>query len=319
MKPKAPDNNSPMLTTSKRRGSHEYESERTVHRRLDRQRRRVVLRRVLFHLFVIVGAFIMIYPLLWLLASSLKPSDEIWTTVTSLVPRHMTLRHYIDGWQGFGGVTFAVFYKNTIIYAGLGTVLAVVTSALVAYGFARISFPGSRLWFGAMLVTLMLPGEVILIPQYILFSRLGMVNTFVPLLLPRFLDQAGQAFFIFLIVQFIRGIPLELDEAAQLDGYGRFGIFSRIIVPLIQPPLMTSAIFSLYWTWGDFFGPLIYLNSPKLYTVSLALRAFADPSGLTNWGQIFAMSFLSLVPIIAVFIGFQRYIVEGINTAGIKG
>jgi multiple sugar transport system permease protein len=154
------------------------------------------------------------------------------------------------------------------------------------------------------------------VPEYILFSKLGMVNTFWPLLLPRI---GGQAFFIFMIMQFIRSIPRELDDAAAIDGCSEFGIFSRIIVPLISPALVTAAIFSFYFTWGDFLSPLIYLNDPKLYTISVALRTFADPSSVTNWGAIFAMGTITLVPVFAVFIFFQRYLIEGISTAGLSG
>jgi multiple sugar transport system permease protein len=286
---------------------------------IQQKRRRARLHRTLFHVIVVVGGLIMIYPLLWLLASSLKPNDQIWNTVTSLIPVHATLQHYFDGWSGFGGVTFTTFYINTFIYAGFGTILAIVTSTVVAFGFARIRFPGSHIWFGIMLLTLMLPVQIQIIPQYIIFSQLNLVNSFVPLLLPRFLGQAGQAFFIFMIVQFIRGVPIELDEAAEIDGAGKFGIFTRVVLPLIKPPIITSAIFSFYWTWGDFLTPLVYLNSPQLYTISLALRSFADPSGLTDWGAIFAMSFLSLLPVIIVFIAFQRYIVQGVSTSGLKG
>jgi multiple sugar transport system permease protein len=162
----------------------------------------------------------------------------------------------------------------------------------------------------------MLPSQVQLIPQYIFYNQLGWVNTYLPLLVPRL---CGQAFFIFLMMQFIRGIPRELDEAAEIDGCSRIGIFFRIIMPLIWPAVITSAIFSFYWTWEDFFTPLIYLNNPKLYTISLALRASADPNSVTNWGAIFAMSALSLIPVLAVFVFFQRYLIQGISTTGIKG
>jgi multiple sugar transport system permease protein len=155
-----------------------------------------------------------------------------------------------------------------------------------------------------------------MIPQYIVFTKLGWINTFLPLLLPRFF---GSAFFIFLMVQFMRGIPVELDEAAEIDGCSKFGIFFRIILPLIQPALITAAIFSFYWTWEDFMGPLIYLQDPHLYTVSLAIRAYSDPSVGTDWGSVFAMSSLSLLPVFIIFIAFQRYLVEGISTTGIKG
>jgi len=173
-----------------------------------------------------------------------------------------------------------------------------------------------EVWFTFMLITLMLPVQVQVVPEYILFSKLGWVNTFWPLLLPRI---GGQAFFIFMIMQFIRGIPRELDDAAAIDGCSEFGIFWRVMVPLISPALVTAAIFSFYFTWGDFLTPLIYLNDPKLYTISVALRTFADPSSVTNWGAIFAMGTLALVPVFAAFVFFQRYLVEGISTAGLSG
>ncbi|MCK6624619.1 MAG: carbohydrate ABC transporter permease [Anaerolineae bacterium] len=258
----------------------------------------------------------MIYPILWLFASSLKASDEIWTNVTSLIPDRLAFENYPNGWAGFGGVTFGTFFANSFFYAGIGTVTAVLSSALVAYGFARIRFAGRSFWFTCMMLTLMLPVQVQIIPQYIVFNWLEWVNTFYPLLLPRFF---GIPFFIFLIMQFIRGIPIELDEAAEIDGCSKIGIFFRIILPLIQPALITSAIFSFYWTWEDFLTPLIYLNDIKLFTVSVALRSFSDPSAATDWGAVFAMSALSLVPVFVIFVLFQRYLVEGISTSGLKG
>src|SRR6185503_13841568 len=219
-------------------------------------------------------------------------------------------------WRGLGGISFAVFFRNSFFYAGLATLFSVISSAIVAYGFARLRFVGQRFWFTCMILTLMLPSQVQLIPQYILFNKLDWVNTYLPLLVPRL---CGQAFFIFMMMQFIRGIPRELDEAAEIDGCIRIGIFFRIILPLIKPALITAAIFSFYWTWEDFQGPLIYLSNPKLYPVSLALRASADGNSVTNWGALFAMASLSLVPVFAVFIFFQRYLVEGISTTGLKG
>ena len=278
--------------------------------------RRMPTRTLLYHLLVGGLGILMLYPILWLFASSFKGAAEIWTNVRSLIPQDFTLANYTNGWRGFGGITFATFYANSFFYAGVATLLTVLASAVVAYGFARINFVGRRIWFACMLATLMLPVQVQIIPQYIIFSELGWINTFYPLLLPRI---GGQAFFIFMIMQFIRGIPKDLDEAAEMDGCGKGGIFFRIILPQIVPALITAAIFSFYWTWEDFLTPLIYLNDPKLYTVSLALRAFADPSGQTDWGAIFAMSSLSLVPVFVIFVAFQRFLVEGISTTGLKG
>jgi len=258
----------------------------------------------------------MIYPILWLAGSSFKPAGEIWTRVYSLIPRVPTFDNYVNGWKGFGGVSFAVYYRNTIFYATVGTLAAIVSSSIVAFGFARIDFPLKNVWFACMIATLMLPAQVSIIPQYIMFNKIGWINSYFPLIVPRLF---GQAFFIFMIMQFIRGIPRELDEAADIDGCGRGGTFFRIILPLLKPAMFTAAIFSFYWTWSDFLAPLIYLNNPKIYTISLALRSFSDPGGLTDWGAIFAMSFLSLVPVLALFVAFQRYLVQGIASTGIKG
>lgn len=281
-----------------------------------RGRPRLDTRTTFYHVLVMGFAFVMLYPILWLFASSFKSTSEIWTNVSSLIPQNPTLQNYVNGWAGFGGISFTTFYRNSFFYAIVGTFLTVMASGIVAYGFARIQFAGRQIWFFCMLATLMLPIQVQIIPQYIMFSQLGWINTFLPLLLPRI---GGTAFFIFMIMQFIRGIPIEMDEAADIDGCGKVGIFFRIILPQIVPALITASIFSFYWTWEDFLTPLIYLNAPELYTISLALRSFADPSAATDWGAIFAMSSLSLVPVFVIFVMFQRYLVEGISTTGLKG
>ena len=278
--------------------------------------RHPVARTLLYHGLVGVFALLMLYPILWLVGSSFKPPDEIWTNQTAIIPNEFYPQNYPNGWAGFGGISFATFYRNSLFYATLGTILSVSASAVVAYGFARVRFRGRRIWFAVMLVTLMLPTQVQIIPQYIVFKQLGWLNTFYPLLLPRI---GGSAFFIFMIIQFIRSIPIDLDEAAMIDGASKFGIFARVILPQLTPAIITAAIFSFYWTWDEFLVPLIYLNSPELYLVSLALRTFSDPSGQTDWGAIFAMSALSLLPVFVIFVSFQRYLVEGISTTGLKG
>jgi multiple sugar transport system permease protein len=274
------------------------------------------IRSVVYHVGVILLGFLMLYPVLWLVSSSLKPADQIWGQVSSLIPRELHFENYGVGWQGFGGITFLTFYKNSFIYAGLGTLFDVTASAIVAYGFGRVKFVGRNFWFAIMLMTLMLPSQILLIPQYIIFSKLGWNNTFLPLLLPKL---GGGVFFIFMIVQFIRGIPVDLDEAAMIDGCSKIGIFHRIILPQIQPAIVTATIFSFYWSWEEFLAPLIYLTNPNLYTISVALRNFSDPGGITNWGAMFAMLSLSLLPVFLIFVFFQRYLVEGIATTGLKG
>nr|MBO2493628.1 ABC transporter permease [Clostridia bacterium] len=214
------------------------------------------------------------------------------------------------------GTSFDLFFKNSLFYSGVGTIGTVISFLTVAYGFSRVNFKGRNFWFACMMMTMMLPAQVVIIPQFIMFHKFNWVNSFKPLIVPTF--TAGP-FFVFLIMQFIRGIPSELDEAAKIDGCNKYEIFFRIIVPLVKPAIITTTIFSFYWKWDDFLGPLLYLNKPKLYTVSLALRAFNDATTKTNWGGLLAMSTLSLVPVLIIFFAFQRYLVEGIATTGLKG
>lgn len=233
-----------------------------------------------------------------------------------MIPSEIQWENYQKGWEGFGRLTFGTFFKNSLIITITSTVAQVASSALVAYGFARINFRGKKILFACMILTMLIPSQVLMIPQYLLFSFLGWINTWIPLILPGFF---GVPFFIFLIMQFIRGIPIELDESAKLDGCGQFGIFFRIVLPNITPALVTATIFAFYWKWEDFMGPLIYLQSAELYPVSLALRLFSDPSAVTDWGAMFAMSVASLIPVFILFVLFQKYLVEGISTTGLKG
>ncbi len=277
-------------------------------------KRRKWVRLFPYHFFLIAFGFVMVYPILWMVSSSFKENAEIFGNA-SLLPGRVVLDNYARGWRYIGKLTFATFFENSLLYTVLATFGTVVSSAIIAYGFARIRFIGRNFWFACMMVSLMIPYQVTMIPQFIMFFQLKWVNSFLPLIVPMFF---GQPFFVFLIIQFIRGIPQELDEAAKIDGCGRFRIFRDIIMPLCVPAIITSAIFQFYWKWDDFLGPLLYLNKPKLYTVSLALRMFSDPATSTDWGAIFAMSTLSLVPIFLLFVFFQKYLVQGISTTGLK-
>ena len=268
-----------------------------------------------YHIFCIALSFVMLYPLLWLLSSSFKDSADVFASY-SLIPKSLNFSNYISGWAGFGGISFGIFFKNTLLIVIVQTIGAVISSVMVAYGFARIKFKGSSVMFGIMMITMMLPYQVIMIPQFVMFHKFGWVNTYLPMILPAF---TGRVFDIFLLVQFIRGIPYEMDEAAVIDGCNEFTKFARIILPLIKPAIVTVFIFNFYLRWDDFMGPLIYLNSPEKYTISLALRTFADSTAAVNWGAMFAMSFLSLLPVILIYLFAQKNITEGIATTGIKG
>ena len=270
----------------------------------------------LFHFAAITIGFIMIYPLLWMFSSSLKNNSEIFVNAYSLIPKNWdVLTNYVSGWAGIGGVSFFTFLANSLIVAVVGTVGGVLSSMLAAYGFARIKFKGSKVWFACVITTLMIPNQVMVVPQYIIFKKLGLINHLSSLIAPWFF---GGAFFIFLMVQFIRNIPIELDEAAMLDGCNKFQIFYKILLPLISPAVITSTIFSFYWIWQDFFQPLIFMSNTKNFTVSLALNMFLDPNSSNNYGGMFAMSVVSLVPVIVIFLVFQKYLVEGIASSGLK-
>jgi pectin-derived oligosaccharide transport system permease protein len=271
-------------------------------------------RSVIKHVLLIAASVVMIYPLLWMLVSSLRPNDLIFRT-PGLWLNDVYVKNYTQGWNALSN-PFGHYMINSAIVV-IGAIAGNLFScSLAAYAFARLKFRLKTLWFAIMLMTIMLPIHVVVVPQYIIFQKLGLVNTFVPLILPKFL--ATDAFFVFLMVQFIRGIPLELDEAARLDGCGHWRIFSRMMIPLMGPAIATSAIFTFIWTWSDFFTPLIYLTDPIAYTVPVALRSFLDATSASNYGAMFAMSILSLIPIFLAFLFGQRFLVRGIATTGGK-
>jgi len=256
----------------------------------------------------------MLYPVIWWAGASLKKTEEL--SLPTIWPSTPMWSNYWDGWHFSAEYTFAHFFGNTLLME-LGNVLGgVATAAIVAYGFGRLNFKLRGFWFSILLLTMMLPGQVTVVPQYILFNKLGFVDSYVPLVLPHFFG--GGAFFIFLLVQFIRGIPKDLDEAATIDGASVYGIFLRVILPLLKPALVTVAIFTFIWSWDDFFAQVLYLSSVDKFTVGLALRMFIDQFDI-QWGQLLAMSLLSIFPSVIIFFLAQKHFVEGIATTGLKG
>jgi multiple sugar transport system permease protein len=272
-------------------------------------------RALIYHVVLCLASIAMLYPLLWMLASSFKPDSEIFGNA-SLWSQNFSLAAYWRGWSGLQ-VTFGKFFLNSLIVSLCCVAGNVMSCSLAAYAFARLKFRGQKFWFALMLGTLMLPYHVTLIPQYILFLNLDWVDTFLPLIVPKFL--AVDAFFIFLLVQFFRSIPRELDEAAQIDGCGPWRIYWMVMLPLSVPALATAAVFTFIWTWDDFFGPLVYLNDMNSYTVQLGLRSFVDSTGKSDWSALFAMSTLTLLPLFVFFLLFQRLLINGIATTGLKG
>ena len=271
-------------------------------------------RSILKHAGLIAASIVMVYPVLWMLVSSLRPTDVIFRT-PGLWLNELYTKNYTEGWFALE-YSFGQYMINSAIVVVGAIAGNLLSCSLAAYAFARLKFRLRGLWFSIMLMTIMLPIHVVVVPQYIIFNQLGLVNTFVPLILPKFL--ATDAFFVFLMVQFIRGIPRELDEAAVIDGCGHWRIFTRVMLPLMGPAIATSAIFTFIWTWSDFFTPLIYLTDPIAYTVPVALRSFLDATAGSNWGAMFAMSILSLIPLFLAFLFGQRFLVKGIATTGGK-
>lgn len=276
-----------------------------------------MIKSAIYHVLVFLCGLIMLYPLIWMVMSSFKPTNTIFQTAGSLIPETFTFENYINGWKGFAKVTFSTFLKNSLFISIVATIGTVLSSAVVAYGFARFQFKGKKLLFSAMLLSMMLPAQVLMIPQYLWFQKLGWVGSYKPLIIPYCF--AIQGFFVYLISNFISGIPKDLDEAAKIDGCSYVSIFTKIILPLIKPALVTSSIFSFMWRWDDFLSALLYVNKSVQYPVSLALKLFCDPGSSSDYGAMFAMASLSILPSVLIFVFFQRYLVEGISTSGLKG
>lgn len=274
-------------------------------------------RSIVYHVVICLIGIIMIYPLVWMIMSSFKETGTIFTTAGSLIPEKFILDNYRNGWKGFAGIAFSTFFKNSLLISIVATIGTILSSAVVAYGFARFEFRGRKLMFTAMLLSMMLPAQVLMIPQYIWYQKLNWVGSYMPLIIPYFF--ATQGFFVYLMSNFIEGIPRELDEAAKIDGCSYFGIFRLVIAPLMKPAVVTGSIFSFMWRWDDFLSALLYINKTAKYPVSLALKLFCDPGSSSDYGAMFAMATLSVLPAVIIFLFFQKYLVEGISTSGLKG
>ena len=274
-------------------------------------------RSIVYHVVICLIGIIMIYPLVWMIMSSFKETGTIFTTAGSLIPEKFILDNYRNGWKGFAGIAFSTFFKNSLFISIVATIGTILSSAVVAYGFARFEFRGRKLMFTAMLLSMMLPAQVLMIPQYLWYQKLNWVGSYMPLIIPYVF--ATQGFFVYLMSNFIEGIPRELDEAAKIDGCSYFGIFRLVIAPLMKPAVVTGSIFSFMWRWDDFLSALLYINKTAKYPVSLALKLFCEPGSSSDYGAMFAMATLSVLPAVVIFLFFQKYLVEGISTSGLKG
>jgi multiple sugar transport system permease protein len=273
-------------------------------------------RTLLWHLSVVVIVLVVVYPVIWMIGTSFKPATEI-VTSNRPWPRHWTLQNFPDGWKANPGVTFGHFFMNSLVISAAAVVGTLLSCSFAAYAFSRLEFRGRSVLFAAMVATILLPYHVLIVPQYAIFKKFGWINTDLPIIAPKFL--ATEAFFIFLMVQFMRGIPREIDEAARIDGCGPYRTFLHVLLPLTRPALITSAIFSFIWTWNDFFTQLVYFNDTDKFTVPIGLSLFVDQTGTTSYGPMMAMSVVALLPVFLFFLAFQRLLVDGATSSGLKG
>ncbi|MQM27053.1 carbohydrate ABC transporter permease [Glycomyces albidus] len=276
----------------------------------------VQMKSVVWHACMLAVLAVVLYPLLWVVTASLKDNVDI-ITDTALWPDQVTWEHFGNAFDGLAGIPLWRFFWNSFLISALSVVGTVASSAITAYALARLQFPGRGLMLGIVIATLLLPGQVMLIPQYLIFSELELTDSYIPLVIGKFL--ALDAFFVFLFMQFLRGIPRELDQAAKIDGAGHFRIFFSILLPLMRPAVVTTSIFTFIWSWNDFMGPLIYLYDMEKFPLPRLLQAYSNSEGVTNWGGMMAMTLLSLVPVVLFFLVFQRFLIQGIATSGVKG
>lgn len=269
--------------------------------------------RLLVYALLTIGAVVMLIPLLWLLSSSLKDSGRIFLFPPQWIP---------DPWRPenyrvvFEQIPFVRFYINTIVVTLLAMIGQVLAASLVAFGFARLRFPGRDVLFLVLLATIMIPYQVTLIPTFVLFRLLGWLDTYMPLILPYWLG--GGAFYVFLLRQFYMRLPLELDDAARIDGASTFGIYRQVILPQAKPALGVMAVFTFLGHWNDFFNPLIYLNTTEKYTLALGINLFRGYQ-VTQWHLLMAASVMMTLPCILLYAFAQRYFIQGIVFTGLKG
>ena len=278
-------------------------------------KRKTPLSRFLSYFFLIALAYIMTYPLLWMIGAAFKSNEEIFGTI-GLLPKNPMFGAFAAGWKGTGQYGFSTFLYNTFLMVIPTVLFTAISATLIGYGFARFEFPFKKTLFTIMLSTMMLPATVILIPRYIFFRNLGWLDSYLPFIVPAMLGCFP--FFNFMMVQFFRGLPLELDESGKLDGCNSFLILNDLFLPLCKSAIFSVIVLQFFWTWNAFLNVLIYIRSVAKYPVALGLRMTMDISTEFDWNQILAMSLISIAPPIVLFFAAQKYFVEGIATTGMK-
>lgn len=268
------------------------------------------------YIILIILGLVLVFPLVYMFFGTFKSNEEIFGSL-KLLPESFKLDGYIEGWKGSGQVGFGTYLWNSFLLVVPTVILTVVSSLITAYGFSRFNFPGKKIMFTVMLALMMLPSSVLLIPRYLLFVDLNWIDDYKVFWVPAALGTSS--FFVYMFIQFFRGIPKELDEAARIDGCSSFRILVNILIPLSKPAVISATIFQFIWTWNDFFQQYIYISSVSKYTVSLGLRMALDTSTVIVWKEILAMSVVAVLPCVIIFFCLQKYFVEGIATSGLKG
>ena len=267
------------------------------------------------YLIIVIIGLVLLYPIIYMFFGTFKSNEEIFGS-TKLLPESFSLVNYIEGWTGTA-MSYTKYFANTALMVIPTTLLTVASSAFVAYGFARFRFPGKKILFGVLVATLMLPNSVLIVPRYLLYNQFGWLDSYMPFYVQALF--ACNSFFVYQIVQFMRGLPKDLDESAYIDGCGTFRVFWQILLPLMKPAIFSAGLFQFMWTYNDYFNPLIYLNSTNKYVISLALRSTLDAESVVVWGKVLAMAFVAVIPLVVLFFAALKYFVEGIATSGLKG
>ena len=257
----------------------------------------------------------MLYPLLWMIGSSFKTNAEIFSSV-GFIPKSFNFDNYVKGWETSTEYSFTTYFINTFKILVPKVFFTIISTVITAYAFARFKIPGKKIFFGILIGTLLLPEIVVRIPQYLIYKQFGWLDTYLPLIVPSAFGV--DAFFVFMLVQFFRGIPKDLEEAAEIDGCNTFQTLIYVLVPVLKPAIISVALFQFMWTMNDFMSPLIYLSSVEKYPVSIALKISMDASAAVEWNKILAMSVIVLLPSLIIFFLAQKYFVDGVSSSGLK-
>ena len=268
------------------------------------------------YLIIAVIGLVLLYPIIWMFFATFKSNEDIFGS-TKLLPSVWHFENYVEGWKGSSRLTYTTFFINTFKLVVPTTLLTVASACLAAYAFARFDFPCKGLLFTVLIGLMMLPGAVVIIPRYLLYNQFHWIDTYMPFYIPALL--CCNSFFPYMLIQFLRGIPKELDESAYIDGCSTFRTLVSILLPLMKPALFSAGLFQFLWTYNDYFNSLIFISSQKMYPISLALRMSLDSESVVNWGKVMAMAFVAVLPVMVLFFAAQKYFVEGSATSGLKG